>query len=131
MGVIKYYRNMWPRRSHTLAPLTKLTSIKRKFKWKKFEQYAFDKIKRIVARDTLLTYPDFNGKFKIHTDARVFQLGAVLRYKDKPIALYIRKITDAQQQYTLTEREILSIIETLKEFRTILLGNKLRIYTDH
>ena len=29
------------------------------------------------------------------------------------------------------ERELLSIIETLKEFRTILIGQKLRIYTDH
>ena len=31
---------MWPRRSHTLAPLTKLTPINRKFKWKKVEQDA-------------------------------------------------------------------------------------------
>ena len=44
---------MWPRRSHTLAPLTKFTSINRQFKWRKFEQYAFDKINRIMTRDTL------------------------------------------------------------------------------
>ena len=54
---------MWPRRSHTLAPLTKLTSIKRRFKWIQFEQDAFDKIKRIVTRDTFITYPDFNEFF--------------------------------------------------------------------
>ena len=29
------------------------------------------------------------------------------------------------------ERELLSIVETLKEFRTVLLGHKLRIYTDN
>jgi hypothetical protein len=29
------------------------------------------------------------------------------------------------------ERELLSIVETLKEFRNILLGQRLRIYTDH
>ena len=31
----------------------------------------------------------------------------------------------------MTEKEILIIVKTLKPFRTILLGQKLRIYTDH
>ena len=44
IGVIKYYRNMWPIRSHTLSPLNKLTSINRKFKWMEVKQDAFDKI---------------------------------------------------------------------------------------
>ena len=62
-GVINYYHNMCPRKSHTLAPLTRLTSIKRNFKWTKVKQDAFNKIKRIMACDTLLTYPDFNEIF--------------------------------------------------------------------
>ena len=49
-----------------LATLTKITPNKRKFKWTKIKQDALDKIKRIVARDTLLTYPDSNETFKIH-----------------------------------------------------------------
>ena len=51
-----------------LAPLTKLAFIKKKFKWTKVKHDAFDKIKRIVARDTLLTYTDFIEIFKTHTD---------------------------------------------------------------
>ena len=35
----------------------------------------------IVARDTFLTYPDFNKIFKIHTNASAFQLGAVVSHK--------------------------------------------------
>ena len=42
----------------------------------------------IAARDTLLTYPDFNEEFKIHTNARDFQLGEVIIQKGKPITLY-------------------------------------------
>ena len=34
----------------------------------------FEKIKRIVARGTLLDYRDFNEEFKIHTDASKLQL---------------------------------------------------------
>ena len=72
MGVINYYRNLWPRRSHTLAPLTKLTSIKRKFKWKEVKQDTFYEIKWIMAGDNLLTYSDFNETLKIHVDASAF-----------------------------------------------------------
>ena len=64
---------MWPRHSHMLAPLTRLTSIKRKFKYTQFKQDTFEKTKQIVACDTLLTYLDFNKTFKIPTDASTFQ----------------------------------------------------------
>ena len=122
---------MWPRRPHMVAPLTKLTSIKRDYKWTEVKQDYFDKIKRIVARDTLLTYPDFNETFKIYTNSSVFRLGAVISHKGRPIAFYSIKLTDSQKQYTLIEIELLIIVETLKEFRTILLGQKSRIYTYH
>ena len=74
---------MWPRRSQKFVPLTKLTSINRKFKWKHVEQDDFDKIKHIVARDNLLNYPDFHEAFKIHTNASAFQLGAVIIQEGK------------------------------------------------
>ena len=67
-----------------------------------------------MARDTLLTYLDFNEIFYIHTDARNLKLGAVILQKGKPIALYSRKCTESQQSYTVTERELLSVIETMK-----------------
>ena len=60
--------------------------------------------------DTFLTYPDFNEEFKFNTDAGAFLLGAVISQKYKPIYLYSIKLTDYQQRYIVTEREILSIV---------------------
>ena len=46
-------------------------------------------------------------------------------------SFYSRKLTGPQTRYTVTEKELLSIVKTLKEFCTILLGQLLKIYTDH
>ena len=75
---------------------------KRKSTWNKTEQDAFDEIERVVACGTLLTYPDFNETFKIHTDASAFQLGSVIIHKCKQIDFYSRKLIDAHKNYTVT-----------------------------
>ena len=131
IGIVNYYRDMWSKRSHLLNTLTALTSHKVKFKWTDLEQKAFDDIKRAVSQDTLLLYPDFNQRFDIHTYVRNYHLGAVISQNGKPIPFYSRKLTGPQTRYTVTEKGLLSIVETLKEFRTILIGQKLKIYTDH
>ena len=94
---------MLERRSHLLQPLTVLTSTTVMFKCTDVEQKAFDKLKRIVARDTLLIYPDFNERFDIHTDSSNFQLGEVITPNGKPIILYSHKLTGAKSCYTVLE----------------------------
>lgn len=131
IGMVNYYRDMWPRRSAILAPLARLTSKNVPYRWTDQEQKAFNTMKRIIGRDVLLTYPDFNKKFEIYTDASSKQLGSVIMQNKKPIAFYSRKLNPAQSRYTTTERELLSIVETLKEFRNILFGQEIEVYTDH
>ena len=131
IGMVNYYRDMWPKRSHLLAPLSALTSSKVKWNWTNECQQAFEQMKELIARETLLTYPDFNKPFEIHTDASQVQLGACISQEGKPVAFYSRKLNPAQTRYTTTERELLSIVETLKEFRNILLGQQIIVHTDH
>ena len=64
IGVINYYPDVWPKRSNKLTPLTRLTSIKQRFKRMQVEKDDFEKIECIVARDNLLTYPYFNEHLK-------------------------------------------------------------------
>jgi RNase H-like domain found in reverse transcriptase len=132
LGIVNYYRDMWIRRSHVLAPLASLTSTNAKWNWGEPQKKAFAMAKRIITREVLLVYPDFSKPFQIHTDASHYQLGAVISQDGKPIAFYSRKLKPEQEtRYTTTERELLSIIETLKEYRNILLGHKIKIFTDH
>ena len=102
-----------------------------KFKWTDLEYKYFEDIKRAVSQDTSLVYLDFNQIFDIHTDARNYQLGAVISHNSKTIAFYSRKLTGLQTQYTVTEKELLSIVKILKVFHTILLGKLLKTYTEH
>jgi hypothetical protein len=57
--MINYYRDMWQKRSHMLAPLTGLASPLVKYKWGEQQQKAFDEIKQTVSQETLLAFPDF------------------------------------------------------------------------
>ena len=131
LGMINYYRDMWKRRSHILAPLSGLVSKTVKWDWTKECQEAFEEIKKTMAKETLLTYPDFNKTFHVYADASDKQLGGVIMQEGKPLAFYSRKLNSAQCNYAVGEKELLSIVEALKEFKGILLGHKIVVHTDH
>jgi len=141
LGIVQYYRDIWEKRTDLLAPLTDLvaecgtTKAKRKplkpWRWDAEHQEAFEKIKNIIARDVVLAYPDFKKEFLIYTDASTRQLGGVITQDNRPIAFFSRKLTKAQEKYTVTELELLSIVELLKEFKGMLLGYKVKVMTDH
>ena len=51
------------RRAHLLTPLNNLTKKRVKWHWGPEQATAFDNIKRVMAKETLLFYPDFNKEF--------------------------------------------------------------------
>ena len=61
-------------------------------------------MKRIIARDVLLAYPDFSKKFELFTDSSDKQLGAVITQDGRPIAYYSCKLNSSQLNYTTTEK---------------------------
>jgi hypothetical protein len=95
------------------------------------QQKAFDEIKQKVSQETLLAFPDFEKELHVYTDTSNKQLGVVIMQEGKPIAFYSRKLSSGQTRYTTGEQDLLSIVETLKEFRNILLGQKVIVHTDH
>ena len=109
IGIVNYYRDMWVRRSHVLAPLASLTSNKTKWSWGPQQEVAFQMAKKVIAQEVVLAYPDFSKPFEIHTDASHCQLGAVISQGGKPIAFYSRKLNPAQTRHTTAERESSSV----------------------
>ena len=82
--------------SEMLAPLSDLvgeceeTKTTRKNKVKKkswhwgdsIHQTAFDNVKKTIAKEVVLAYPDFTKPFDIYTDASTKQLGAVITQEE-------------------------------------------------
>jgi hypothetical protein len=118
IGCVNYYRDMWPSCAHVVKPLTDQSGLKKKnpIKWTDEMQQAFDKMRLLMATNTLAAYPDHNKRFDTYTDASDFQLGACIIQEGRPVAYFLRKLTKSQQNYTTMEKEMLSIVTTLKEF---------------
>ena len=82
----------------------------------------------MISRAVTLAYPELSKPFDIYTDASNFQLEAVIMQDGKPLAFYSRKLNKAQLNYTITEKELLSVVETLREFKGILISHNINIY---
>jgi len=146
IGLVNYYRDFIPQRSHVLDPLTSLTSPKIQFNWSTSCQAAFKKLQLALATSTLLAFPNPRLPFIIEPDASDFQLGSIISQHTslsslntiikifletststipigfRPITFFSRKLSSAQRNYTTLEKELLSIVETC---------NKIFVFTDH
>ena len=105
---------MWEKRSELIVPLTSLTFTESKWDWTDKHKKAFNTIKNVISCKTLLSYLDFTKPFDIHTDASDLHLGTVISQNKNPIVFYSRKFNPAERRYTMTEKELLAIVETLK-----------------
>jgi hypothetical protein len=94
-------------------------------------QQAFDSLKNSLACKVVLAYPDFSVPFEIYTDVSKYQIRLVITQKDKLLAFYSRNLSDSQTRYTITELKLLAIVETLCEYKCILLRHLITISTDH
>jgi hypothetical protein len=94
-------------------------------------QQAFDKMSLLMAADALAAYLDHNKWFDVNTDASDFQLGACIIQEGRLIAYFSQKLMKSQQNYTTMEKEMLSIIATLGEFQSMLLGANIHVFTYH
>jgi RNase H-like domain found in reverse transcriptase len=82
--------------------------------------------------------PDHSKPFQIESDTSKYASGAVLTQTDingdrHPVAFLSKTFTDTEQQYKIYDRELLGIVQALKEWRHYIQGSghTTLIHMDH
>jgi len=83
----------------------------------------------------VLAYPNFELPFILTTDASKMAIGAILSQvqdgKERPIAYASRQLNTAEQNYTVSEKEMLALVWATRYFRCYLYGKRFLVMTDH
>jgi len=138
LGLINYYRKCIGGFSGLATPLTNLTKKDIPFAFTKECKEAFRKLKEKMVSAPVRAIWDPEKEGILETDASDFAIGATLNQKGddgktRVIAFYSRKMTGPELNYDIHDKELLAIVEALKEWRVYLEGSKypVQIYTDH
>nr|GEW52836.1 reverse transcriptase domain-containing protein [Tanacetum cinerariifolium] len=96
---------------------------------------AFQTLKRKLTEAPILTAPDWDMPFELMCDASDFVIRAVLGQRQdkhfRPIHYASKTMTEAESNYTTTEKEMLAVVYAFEKFRSYLILNKSIVYTDH
>jgi len=108
------------------------------WRWAKDEQKAFEELKWLITSTPILVQPDQDVHFRLETDASGYATGAVLSQlcKDNkwhPVGFTYKSLASAERNYEIHDKELLSGIQGLEEWRHILEGTKhtIEILNDH
>ena len=136
IGFLNYYRRFVKDFSKIARPLHQLTG-NQPFTWESAQQEAFEILKERLCSRPILFLPIDDGPFRIETDCSQYAMGGVLSQhiegKWRTIAYRSQSLSEAERNYKLHDRELLSIMEALKDWRQYLLGakHKVEVWTDH
>nr|GEU48601.1 reverse transcriptase domain-containing protein [Tanacetum cinerariifolium] len=96
---------------------------------------AFQILKIKLTKAPILIACDWDMPFELMCNASDFAIGAVLgKRQDKhfrPIHYASKTMTEAESNYTTTEKEMLAVVYAFEKFRSYLIMNKSIVFTDH
>ena len=117
-----------------LVPLQKLTHKSTAFKWDKEHQEAFEKIQQYIQTTEILHHPNWKEPFYVFVDASKYYYGGVLlqkRYgKYVVIDMFSRSWRESQIGRHITTKELLALVECVREWRPYLYTNEFTIHSD-
>uniref|UniRef100_A0AAQ4P314 Reverse transcriptase/retrotransposon-derived protein RNase H-like domain-containing protein n=1 Tax=Gasterosteus aculeatus aculeatus TaxID=481459 RepID=A0AAQ4P314_GASAC len=128
LGFANFYRRFIRGFSATAAPLHALTSPQVAFHWSAEADAAFQELKRRFTTAPILTLPDPARQFVVEVDASNNGIGAILSQRAEsdnklhPCAFLSRRLTAAERNYDVGDRELLAVKAALEEWRHWLEG---------
>ncbi|KAK3519646.1 hypothetical protein QTP86_015266 [Hemibagrus guttatus] len=140
LGFANFYRRFIRNYSSVAGPLTSLLRGKpKKLTWTGQAWTAFQQLKNCFTTAPILRNPDPDLPFVVEVDASSSGLGAVLSQRHgepgklHPCAFYSRKLTVAEINYDVGNRELLAIKAVLEEWHHWLEGARhpFQVLTDH
>ena len=139
LGFANFYRRFIRNFSTIASPLHNLTSSNMKFQWSLPAERAFQKLKETFTTAPVLTLPDPSLQFMVEVDASDVGVGAILSQRSQvdkklhPCAFLSRKLSPAERNYDVGNRELLAIKVALEEWRHWLEGAEqpFLVWTDH
>lgn len=139
LGTASWYRRFVPNFSSIAGPLNKLTSNKKgapPFSWTTEADSSFNKLKHSLTSCPVLSCPNYQLPFEVHTDASNYGIGAMLCQNidgtEHAIAYMSKSLNGAERNYSITERETLAVLTALEHWRCYLdNGQTFVVYTDH
>nr|GEW18763.1 reverse transcriptase domain-containing protein [Tanacetum cinerariifolium] len=135
LGHVGFYRRFIKDFSKIARLITRLLEKDTQFLLSKDCVEAFQTLKIKLTEAPILIAPDWDMPFELMCDASDFAIGAVLGQRQekyfRPIHYASKTMTEAESNYTTTEKEMLVVVYTLKKFRSYLIMNKSIMYTDH
>ncbi len=139
LGFSNFYRRFIHNYSSITAPLTNLLKSKPKsLFWTPEATSAMKTLQNAFMSAPLLVHPDPQKPFIVEVDASTSDVGAVLSQQQgnprlHPCAAFSRKLSSAEQNYDIGNRELLAIKLALEEWRQWLEGARhpFVVYTDH
>jgi len=139
IGFVNFYRRFIWDFSTIARPLFDLTRSDKAWNWDTKEQDAFERLKAAVTTAPVLVSPQDSEPFRIEADSSDFTSGAVLSQqlpgeeKWHPVAFYSKSLSPVERNYEIHDKEMLTIIRALEEWRHFLEGARhpVEIWTDH
>nr|GEZ82089.1 reverse transcriptase domain-containing protein [Tanacetum cinerariifolium] len=135
LGHDGFYRRFIQDFSKIARPMTHLLEEETPFVFSKDCIDAFKTLKKNLIEASIVVVPNWNLPFELMCDASDFAIGAVLGQRNtkhfQPIHYASKTITNAQIHYTITEKQMLSVVYAFEKFRPYLVLTKSIVYMDH